>query len=645
MNSEEKSKIDELNKSLYSRNAPDIRSKRHVRFQEPEVDVKADWEHPTENPLEEVQLTQKFKDSTMSFFTKILITSFIFFLVALGIGAYLVFNGSNIVSANNVDITINGPLSVAGGEPVSFEVQVSNHNNIKLETVDLGVDFPSGTIDAGDTLRELKNFREVIPDINPGGLGQKTLKAILYGEENTKKEIKVSVEYRVKGSNAVFLKEKTFEVLISSSPLTLTVSSFKEVNSGQEFELAVTMNSNSKEVIKNLILKAAYPFGFTYTSSDIKPIADTTVWKIGDIPPGGKKTIKIKGKLEGQDDELRVFRFAAGVPRLGNDKVIATEYISASQEISLKKPFMTVDVALNGDSSNQGFVALFDNPIRVELSYFNNLPSSVIDTEIHVRLAGSSFDPRSIASGDGLYSSADREIVWNSITTPDLKAISAGGSGKVSFSITPRDLSTANKLISNPNLKFDVSIQSKRNSEDNVPERIVSTAQKEIRVSSNISLGGQVLRVSGPFANTGSIPPRYEQETTYTVLWTIDNGSSNVSNVEVESSLPAYVKWLGKIDPSGESITYDSVTGHIKWNVGSVSTYTAGTARRRQVAFQVLVKPTINQVGSVPVIVNQASLTGQDDFTGETLKSNLGTLTTRFSTDPSFKEGDDKVTK
>ena len=644
MNQEDKSRIEELKKSLYSRNTPNIRTKRRLRFQKQETDVVTDWEHPQEIE-EDIELNKRYKDTSMSFFTKILIASVIFFLGALGIGAYLVFNGSNIVSANNVDITINGPVSIAGGEPVSFDVQISNGNNIKLQTVDLSVDFPAGTTDADDSTKELKNLRELIPDIESGGMGQKTIRAIVYGEENSKKEIKVSIEYRVKGSNAIFQKEKVFDLLISSSPITVSVSSFKEVNSNQEFELAVTMTSNSKEVIKNLLLKAVYPFGFTYISSDMKPVSDTTTWRIGDIPPGGKKTVKIKGKLEGQDDEARVFRFTTGAQSLRNDKVIGTEYISSSQEVSIKKPFMSVGVSLNGEDENQEYVASFNSPVKVEVTYFNNLPTSIIDAEIHVKLEGTAFDKASVAPDQGLYRSTENEIVWNGITTRALKDVGAGESGRVSFNITPRDLSTSQKVITNPDLKLAVSIKGKRNSEDNVPESITSSAARRIKIASNVSLVGQVVRSTGAFENSGPIPPRAEQQTTYTVIWTVDNTSSTITNAQVRSSLPPYMKWLGKTDPVSEDITYNSVDGTLVWNVGSLSTYTAGTSRRRQVAFQVGLTPSITQIGQIPIIVNQSVLTAQDDFTGEALKSNLGTLNTRFSADSTFQDGNEKVAK
>jgi hypothetical protein len=642
MNQEDKSRIEELKKTMYSRNAPDIRTKRRLRFQKQEVDVQTDWEHPQEIQ-EDIELNKRYKDTSMSFFTKLLIFSFIIFILALGAGAYLLFNGSNIVSANNIDININAPVSIAGGEPISFDVQIYNKNNIKLETVDLSVDYPAGTADPNDTSKELKNFRELIPDIDPNGVGQKTLQAVVYGEENSKKEIKVSVEYRVKGSNAIFQKEKTFDILISSSPLSLTVSSFKEVNSGQEFELGVTMSSNSKEVIKNLLLKAIYPFGFTYISSDIKPFADNATWKIGDIPAGGKKKITIKGKLEGQDDESRVFRFNTGAQSVRTDNVIGTEYISTIQEVAIKKPFVTIGVSLDGDSENQEYIGAFNNPIRVEVNYFNNLPTSIIDGEIHVKLVGNAFDKVSVNPEQGLYQSENNEIVWNQITTPALREIPAGESGRIGFSITPRDLSSSAKLVTNPSLSLNINVKGKRNSENDVPEAISSAAQRVVKVASNMSLGGQVTRSNGPFQNSGPVPPKAEQQTTYTVVWTVDNTSSAVTNAVVKSSLPAYVKWLGKTDPANENLTYNSVDGTITWNIGSIGTYTLNSSKRKQVAFQVAINPSVTQVGQTPTLVNQAVLNAQDDFTNKTLNSSLSPLSTRFSTDPTFRDGDDVI--
>ncbi len=642
MTPEDKSKIDELKKSLYSRNAPDIRMKRHLHFERENVDnVKTDWEHPDEQLTINARLNQN-KDNSMSFFTKLLIGSIIFFILAMGIGAYLVFNGANIISANNIDININGPITVAGGDPIDFGVQVNNKNNVRLQSVDIEVDFPVGTVDPIERSKELKQINDTMDDVVPGGVGQKSFKAVIYGEENSKKEILITILYRIKGSNAVFKKQKSYEILISSSPLSLAVSSFKEITSGQEMEFKVTLTSNSEEIIRNLLLRASYPFGFTVSSSDVKSDGNIAVWKIGDIPPKGKKTITFKGKLEGQDDETRTFHFTAGAQSVKNTDVIGTEYITVAQDVSIRKPFITTAISFDDDTGNKDNIGRFNTPIRATISWFNNLPTTINDGEIHVKIVGTAFDKVSVQPGEGLYRSIDNEIVWNRLTNSDLGSIGAGESGKVIFSFTPRNFTTPLKTITNPKISFDVSIQGKRTSESNVPETITSSVKRSVIISSNLALSSSILR-SGVLENIGPIPPRADKTTTYTVSWIVDNTSSTITGAEVRALLPAYVKWTGKISPSGEDISYDANKGEVVWRVGNVDSYTTNSGRRRQVSFQIALTPSLSQVGQAPLLVQDTTLVGHDDFTGEVLTSTRPALSTRFSTDATFRDGNDMV--
>ncbi len=341
------SRIEELKKGLYSRNAPDVRRHRHLNLQTKDFNVPDDWEHPPEQDFSDEDLNQRYEKPGLSFFTKLLFGSLLFFILALGLGAYLVFRGNDIVSANNIDINLAGPVSVAGGEPVAFTVQVSNKNSVQLQLVNLAVNYPTGTADPADTTKALKTFQILLPDLAPNGVDQQPINAVLYGEQNTTKTIQVVVDYRVPGSSATFSKEKNFDILINSSPLTLSVDSFKKVNSNQEVNFDVSVVSNSKEVVKNLLLNAVYPFGFTFISASPAPAqSDHATWVIGDLPPNGKQVIHIKGKIQGEDNDTRVFRFAVGVPGKTNStvKTIGTEYIATTQTINIAIPKISLAI-------------------------------------------------------------------------------------------------------------------------------------------------------------------------------------------------------------------------------------------------------------------------------------------------------------
>ncbi|NDE68322.1 hypothetical protein EB052_01810, partial [bacterium] len=586
----------------------------------------------------------EYEKRSMSYFAKFLVGSFVFFIIAVGIGAYLFFNGSNIVSANNVDIAISGPVSVAGGDPFDMNVQVVNKNSVKLEVVDLSATFPAGTANPDDVTQEMKDYRELLDDIAPGGVDQKTVRTAMFGEENTKKTIQFKVEYRVAGSNAVFTKLKSYDVILSSSPVSLSISTFKEVTSGQDFDVAVTVASNSKNPLRNLILKGVYPAGFTFVSSDVKPVGNSATWIIGDLPEKGKKVITIKGHIDGQDDESRVFRFMAGAQGTKNDKTIGTQYIAASQDLTIKKPFMSVNISMAGDETGEPFVGRFNNPIEVGVSWFNNLDIPITNAEIHLKLAGSAFDKYSVNPGSGLYQSANNEIIWTRAAVKDLSSVAPGEGGKVIFSLTPRDTSSGGRAVLNPNMTLSVNVNGSRLSESNVPESITSSAVRLVKIASNISLSGQVVRAVGPFVNTGPIPPRAEQQTTYTIGWSVYNTSSNVSSGQVVATLPPYVKWLGNVSPTTEDVRYDQTSGQVVWNIGNVAPYTGSGGKRRDVAFQVSLIPSVSQIGQTISLIGEANLVGNDDYTGIQLRDTKQFMDTRY-TDTSFKDGNEIVTR
>jgi hypothetical protein len=635
---EEKSKIDELKKSLYSRESPDVRTRRKLRFTDREIALPKDWGQPQEEKIEPVLNTQ-YQDSSMSFFTKILLGSIIFCVIAVGIGAFVFLRGANFISANNIDINISGPVSVPGGEAVTFDITVQNKNNVDLMLADMSVEFPAGATNAEDPSLELTTFRELIGDIPAGGKVNKTVRAIIFGEENSQKNINVTVNYKVKGSTSLFTKEKGYDLVINSSPINLTVDTFKEITSGQEFDTKVTLKSNSKETLKNVLLVASYPFGYTYISSDMKPLTDKVTWKVGDIPAGGEKTIVIKGRLEGEEDDSRVLRFAVGAQSSRNPNTIGTEYMSASSEIAIQKPFASISISIDNNTSDEFAIGSFNKPKRIDIRWFNNLNTPISNAVITAKLSGTAYDKLLVQPELGFFRSAQDEIVWDQKTVPELKSIGAGDSGRISFSVTPRDMSTNQKPIVNPEVNIKVGISGKRTQESGVPESLSSIASRSMRVSSDVVLSGRVVRSIGPFANTGPVPPKAEQLTTYTVIWTVDNSANPVSGVTVTSSLPPYVKWLGKTSPSSEDITYNENTGEISWNVGVVNTNTVMYNRKREVAFQIGFEPSITQVGANQTIINESELTAVDDFTGATLTSRQGYLTSNFSTDPAYKDG------
>ena len=63
------------------------------------------------------------------------------------------------------------------------------------------------------------------------------------------------------------------------------------------------------------------------------------------------------------------------------------------------------------------------------------------------------------------------------------------------------------------------------------------------------------------------------------------------------------------------------------------------------ISFQVSLRPSANQEGSIPDLISGAKLTGTDVFANVTLESSTQNLTTRTTSDLLYKNGDETVIK
>ena len=174
---------------------------------------------------------------------------------------------------------------------------------------------------------------------------------------------------------------------------------------------------------------------------------------------------------------------------------------------------------------------------------------------------------------------------------------------------------------------------------------ITNTTTATALVSSDLGFSAQASYYSGPFSNTGAIPPKANQPTTYTITWGVTNSANALSNGSVTAQLPTYVDWVGTVSPNGEPVSYDETTRTIHWNVGQIPAGTGITEKPHTTSFQVRLTPSTSQIGSTPTIVLGTTVTAKDIFTGESLSASRTGLTTLLQNDAGFPAGGQIVTK
>ena len=547
----------------------------------------------------------------------------LFFLVALGIAGYFFYSGSNSVSVDKITIDIQGPTSIAGGDTVPLSLTITNKNPVAIENATIEISFPDGTRNADNLQNAYPRYTENLGTLESGATVTRSLKAVIFGGAGQALLLPVSFSYGTAGSSASFVKRTSFALAVSSTPLELAVNTLEETVSGKPLTLTLTARSNATVALSNVVVAGTFPFGFSLTSSSVPQ--NNATFSLGTLSPGASKTVTLTGTLLGQNSEQRVFHFTIGIAKSTSDQTLAVSYMTQDATVIISAPFIDTSLALNGDTSPSVVVAPGSRQ-SVTISYTNTLPTSITNATVAIALSGSAVDYNSIQSTSGFYRSGDHTLVFSRDTDPSLAALSPGASGigTFTFSTLPAGLSPS------PTITFTISVSGTRVGQTNVPEQVSASVTKTAKVATTITLSTLPLHTSGSFSNSGPIPPRADQATTYAIAWNVRNGGSTVAGGVVSAILPSYVSYTGLTAGAG-AFSYDVSSRTVTWNTGDLTQ--GGSA---QGTFQVSLTPSTSQRGTAPALTSSASFSGYDRFAGVQVSVTADPVTTETRGDPGY---------
>ncbi len=631
-------KLEELKSKLFNKDYQTRIEHRDSFPHFPKREVMDSWVKKEENVS---SFREKFFMKT-SMFKKFFIFSIIFFVLALGYAFYMFFANGNTVSNDNIDISVLSNAFTAGGEDYPLLLEITNKNNSSLELADLVIEYPKSS---EDTLSQnSEHLRVSLGTIPAGGIKNDSETIVLYGEQGSTREIKISLEYRVEGSNAIFVKDKLYDVSISSTPINLSVDGPTEATSNQDINLGVKATLNSTKPVSQILLKVDYPIGFQFENATPAPSLGNNIWNLGDLAPGAERDITISGKMiDVFDGEQKVFRVWSGSQSPTDKSIIETVFNSLEHIVMIQKPSIDAQLLVNG-VLNTEYAIDTKTAIQGQIQWVNNLETKINNLKISAKISGNAFDRNTISAGEGFYDSSQNTITWDKNSQSQFTEVNPGDSGSVSFSLSPLSLfSAAGGIISSPSVYIDISITGQQAQDSGVTTELSNSDSKVIKIISDVGLSNKALYYSGAFANSGPIPPKVEQKTTYTIVWSLSNTANNISKVKVSSTLPPWMQFAGPFSPATEDLTYNDSTKEIVWDVGGIPAGTGITEADRQVSFQVELTPSLSQVGTAPTITNDTTLTGHDDFANVDVRVNKASLDTRLQNDSDFPPNGDRV--
>lgn len=638
-----KSSLDELNKKMYTKDFNEVPIRNVLdKTHAPEVSDSWSEDSFSDNDFG-ASSGAGFMSKTQRLARWALYAAAAFLVVAIVFGAVSYFRGTGI-SSKNVSITIEGPGTASGGEELLFEVVVRNKNNVTVEEGTLVLHLPQGMLLVTDKGTETGTVRIPAGSIASQGTFRTPLRVIPYGAEKEEQKIMVAFEFRFAGQSAQWDSENEYAFTITSSPVNLGVSAVEEISAGQTLTLALKIESNTEKALPNALLKIDYPQGFRRTGATPAPTFGENLWRIGDVAAGVPIEVRLTGVMEGDAGQDQVFKITLGEQSERDERAIGTVYNAVTHTVRVNDPFIAVNMSVNGDARS-GISVSAGVPVRVDLDWQNTTDSQIVDAEIAVKITGSALDRYSVApNAGGFYNSKNDTIIWTKQGIPELGVVGSGDRGTVSFGFKTFEYDTdQGKRLRNPTFTLEVSVRGRRISNANVSEQIDTFLTRTVKVDTQAMLAAKALYYgSKPFANTGPMPPRAEQETTYTVVLAVSNVSNDAQDVMVRTSLPIYMRFVGTVSPSSEKLT--NPTGNeIVWDAGVVKAGVGVVAPPREVAFQVAITPSISQINTSPNLTDRISLSAKDTFTGAALSDIKPALTTHLTSDPQARYQDSEV--
>jgi len=630
-----KSSIELLNDRLNSRDpGQKIAEKDHFRLKENIPKISQEWEE--EEKLENSPMKKK-RRTYLKIFTY---SAILFFLISVAIAAYVFFGGLNKVSSENILINLKGDASVPAGKIYNFTLTIENTNRVSLEKSNITVTYPNGSRNSENSQKEVLRDKRDIGLVPSSAVAKQDYSVILYGDKGTKKTFAIDYEYTVPGSTSTFVKKQDFEITIDASPITVEVNTGSEFTTGQDMVSKVTVSSNTDTTVKDIILIAEYPFGFDFKSASPEPSSEKNVWYLGSIEPNEKREITITGAVSGSAQDERTLRFRVGVSDSNNRNNISSLISESSKTYSIINPLLAVGLSLNGRESGEVVVDM-GRSILAEAIFANNLDSVIENGTVEISVPDGIVDDSTIKVKDGgFYRSTDRKIVWDKNSNTSLRSVAPGAKIKLSFEVgTVNAFSSTALSQRKPELVLEAHAYGQTTDNRGVNGEVSSDISRTIKINSKLTLQTNSLYSNTSFANTGPLPPRVNNKTSYTITWSLSNSYNPLSKTYVIAKLPPYVEWKNNISPSTEQVVYNPETRQVLWSIGRLEAGIGQNTSPREVSFQIEMTPSISQVETVPVLVESPTANATDDFTGIDITSIRNSITTLIINDALYQSG------
>lgn len=617
-------KLDELEESLYGRDDPAYagRGRRPAPARPGAGNIRTAWG----------EVRQRRGPLAMLRFSRMTIIA--------GAGAALFVAGAAAFTymylgseRREVAVEITGRAAVEASEETAVTVTLRNISSVTVEEAELALLFPKGAVVRTETGGTAATGRMVqdIGALAPGEERRAAFFVRFFGGEGDEQAVNASVSYRPGGLKARFAASAERRVAITSVPLAVAWDAPDAVAAGETVPIIVRVSSQARAPLEDLWLRLQYPPGFTV--QEAVPAASSTdpMWKIGVLAPGEEWRLALKASFGSTAGERQSLHAGVGIYREDTKEWIP--WRESSREVALaSSPFFLEGVI--GDR-REGVI----NPgdfLSLAVRYRNRSPVPVKNVTVRAALDGAILDTDTLTIGEGgVMDFGTRRIVWGPGGTDALREVLPGQGGELHLAVRvrprPAIQSAADKNLT---VRLVTRIEAASVPEELAGSVLAPEDAVTLKVATVVLASGRTVYRASPIPNTGPLPPKVGEKTTYAVVWEARNFTNEVENAELRASLPPNVRWEGAVSPRDADVRFDAASGEVRWRLGRVAPGVGVLTPARVAAFQISVTPADIDAGRSMALTGILRFSGKDAFTGQDIALETQGVSTQLPQDP-----------
>jgi hypothetical protein len=535
------------------------------------------------------------------------------------------------IGTDNVRISLETKEKVTAGEEFSITIDYSNSMSVKAQQAKIEAIFPQEFIllDSEPSIQENNSWN--LGDMMAHSSGQIRLKGRLINTVDSSNLFSVKLIYMPENFSSEFKKESAKVVTIKS--IGYDIDSLYSSNAlvGDENQLDFQIKSQDESYINNFRLLVEEKDNLQVIDLD-KDTADklkdnfkqvkSGVWEIINIK-NEEKVLPLKykytKKVNDSEDLLisLVFTDENGKDYKFYDMKVTQDIVSSDLNLSLE---------VNGQKGDSAVD--FGSVLEYSLKYSNVGQSPMKDLVLMAVIDGDLLDWKSL-SDENKGTKKNNAITWSKLEVPMLNELNPGQEGEIKFSIKvlpfdENDLGKKFEIKSYAQFSIGNADELKENT-DNQSNVIIN------KINSDLSLDEQLRYFDDDNmpVGTGALPPKVGETTTLRVYWTVKNNLHEMESAKVEAILPAGVDWFDKSRVSVGTISYDSASRKVTWQIGRLPIY----VYRADAEFSISITPQEDDRGRILVLLPGSKIEAVDTETKATLSKSSQPKTTRLEDD------------